>query len=229
MTSSRLPGKILKEVNGKPLLEYQIERLRQIPSKPEIWIATTTNASDDRTCELAQRLGLQFFRGSEEDVLSRYYFCAKAAGARVIARVTADCPLIDPDVFEEVLLAYRPSDVDYVSNTIERTYPRGLDIEIFSFEALELAHQKARRPEEREHVTPYIRSNFRVKNIRHASSNFSKHRWTVDTSEDFELIQRLLGALYPKNSRFRLQDVLQVLSEHPDWSEINARVEQKRE
>ncbi|MDB5037190.1 MAG: acylneuraminate cytidylyltransferase [Bacteriovoracaceae bacterium] len=232
MTSSRLPGKILKEVLGKSLLEYEIERLQEIPSKPEIWIATTTNQTDEPTVELAEKLKIKFFRGSEDDVLARYYFCAKEAKADAIVRITADCPLIDPEIVSEVIETYKKSDADYVSNVVERTYPRGLDAEIFSFKALEESFHEAKSQSEREHVTPFIRENanrYRSQNVKCASGNYAAHRWTVDTKEDFDLIKHLLEALYPNNPKFRMQHALQLLVTHPDWSKINADVAQKKE
>jgi spore coat polysaccharide biosynthesis protein SpsF len=229
MTSTRLPGKILKTVLGRPLLEIEVERLRQIPKTPEIWIATTTNREDAPTVELAQKLKLPVFCGSEADVLGRYYECAVRAGASAVVRVTADCPLIDPDVISEMICLYAGKPGAYVQNVVDRTFPRGLDAEIFSFAALEEAHRNATEPSDREHVTPYIRRHFPAETLRSASGNYSNHRWTVDTREDFELVRRILEAVYPQNSRFRMKDVLQVLEDHPEWSEINADVVQKRE
>lgn len=229
MTSTRLPGKILKTVLGKPLLEYEIERLRQIASRPEIWIATTTNQEDEATLEIARLLKLPVYRGSEHDVLARYYECAKQANATSILRITADCPLIDPEVIDEIIATYQKFPDHYVQNVVDRTFPRGLDAEMFSFEALEDAYLNATEPTDREHVTPFIRRKYPAKNIRSASGDFSKHRWTVDTSEDFELIRRILEEIYPNNPKFRMNDVLQVLAQHPDWSEINADVAQKKE
>jgi spore coat polysaccharide biosynthesis protein SpsF len=229
MTSTRLPGKILKNICGKPMLELQVERLRQIHSAPEIWIATTTNKEDEPTVELAKKLRIPFFRGSEHDVLSRYYECAKTAKATWVMRVTADCPLIDPDVLEEILKLFTQAPDHYVQNVVERTYPRGLDAEVFAFEALEDAYKNALSPTDREHVTPYIRKKYPAKTLCYASSNLAQHRWTVDTPEDFELIRRIFEAIYPTNSKFRLKDVLQILARHPEWSELNAGVTQKTE
>lgn len=219
------------EVLGKSLLEYQIERLRQIPSAPSICIATTTNDTDRPTLALAKKLGVHVFCGSEEDVLARYYFAALEMKAEAIVRVTADCPLIDPDIIENIISVYRNSSVDYVSNTLERTYPRGLDAEVFSAKVLKEAFLEATLPAHREHVTPFIRENkerYRLKNISGQKNN-AAHRWTVDTSEDFSLIKNLLEAVYPTNPRFRMKDVLAVLAEHPTWSEINAGISQKEE
>ncbi len=231
MTSTRLPGKVMKEVLGKPLLEYQIERLRQVRLADELVIATTTNDTDQPIVELCERLGVAYYRGSEEDVLSRYYEAATKFGADVVVRVTSDCPLIDPGVMDEVISLYinNQGKYDYVSNTLERTYPRGLDTEVFSMTALGKAYKEARKQPEREHVTllMYRRpKQFQLANFR-SSVDYSHHRWTVDTPEDFEFINLILQELYPVNNRFTWLDVLNLLDQNPEWKEINAAVKQK--
>lgn len=232
MTSTRLPGKILYEVLGKPLLEYQIERLGQVRQADELLIATTTNDSDQPIIELCERLGVAYYRGSEEDVLARYYYASQESMADNIVRITSDCPLIDPRVMDEVISIYlnNYNKYDYVSNTLERTYPRGLDTEIFSWAALEKAHKEASERAEREHVTLHMYRHperFRLANYS-SDKDYSKHRWTVDTPEDFELIKLILQELYALNSRFTWMDVIGLLDEHPEWVEINAAVEQKK-
>jgi len=232
MTSTRLPGKVLYEVMGKPLLEYQIERLGRAKLADKIVIATTTNESDLPIVELCKRLGVAYYRGSEEDVLSRYYEAAAEFGADVIIRATSDCPLIDPGVIDEVIGMYikNREKYDYVSNTLERTYPRGLDTEVFSMTALKKAHKEASEQPEREHVTLYMYRHperFRLASSS-ATKDYSKHRWTVDTPEDFGLIKLILQELYPLNSRFTWMDVIGLLNEHPEWVQINAAIEQKK-
>lgn len=232
MTSTRLPGKVLLPVLGKPLLAYQIERLRRVRGADEIIIATTTNETDQPIMDLCQRLGVKVFRGSEEDVLSRYFGAAQANDIDIVVRVTSDCPVIDPTVIDDVIHKYQEhlADCDYVSNTLERTFPRGMDTEVFSFELLKKVHVEAKLPHEREHVTPYIYQNpqrFRLLNLAFHRDE-SRHRWTVDTPEDFELVRRILEALYPKNQAFGLEDVLAVMEAHPDWFELNAQIEQKK-
>ena len=231
MTSTRLPGKVLMEVRGKSLLEYQIERLRQVRLADELVIATTTNDTDQPIVELCERLGAAYYRGSEEDVLSRYYEAATQSGADVVVRVTSDCPLIDPGVMDEVIALYinNRDKYDYVSNTLERTYPRGLDTEVFSMAALEKAYNEAREQPEREHVTLFIYRRPEQFPLANSSSatDYSYHRWTVDTPEDFALIKRIFMGLYPVNSRFTWLEVLDLLKEHPEWIEINAAVKQK--
>ncbi len=230
MTSTRLPGKILKSILGKPMLEFEIERLRRMKSKLPIMIATTRLADDDPTVVLAQRLGLSFYRGSESDVLSRYYEAAKSAQVDAIVRVTADCPLIDPEVVEEIYSFFAATRADYASNTINRTYPRGLDAEVFTFKALEEAYKEATTSYDREHVTPFIRNKptrYKVQSLSLVSEDFAKHRWTVDTEEDFELIRRIFEDLYPRQPEFSWRDVLALLEHHPEWIKLNAHIEQK--
>ena len=231
MTSTRLPGKVMKEVLGKPLLEYQIERLRRVTEADEVVIATTTNIADEPIVELCERLGVAYYCGSEEDVLSRYYEAATEFRADVVVRVTSDCPLIDPAVVDKVIKHYKDNrnNYDYVSNTLTRTYPRGMDTEVFSYKVLQEAYYNAQKQPEREHVTPYIcwhPESYRLDNVSH-HENQSQHRWTIDTPEDFELIKLILQELYPVNNRFTWLDVLNLLNEYPEWVQINAGVKQK--
>jgi len=163
-------------------------------------------------------------------VLTRYYEAAAQENADIVIRLTGDCPLIDPSVVDAVIRAYQTAqpNIDYVSNTLERTFPRGLDIEVFSFATLEKAYRTATEPYEREHVTPYIyRHPEQFKLQQHQQDqDHSSLRWTVDTPEDFELIEKILTALYPKNPVFSQQDILDLLTFNPQWHHINAHVEQ---
>ncbi|CUI16639.1 Acylneuraminate cytidylyltransferase [Candidatus Protochlamydia naegleriophila] len=232
MGSTRLPGKILQPVFGKPLLKYIVERLREVKNADEIVVLTTTEASDDIVEDFCQKEGVACFRGSENDVLERYYQAALQRRPDAIVRVTADCPLIDPEIVDAVIDAFKRESpaIDYISNSLKRTYPRGLDVEIFSFEALKKAYQLAIKPEEREHVTVYLYRHpelFKLKNMAHHPS-LSQYRWTVDTQEDFTLIRLILEHLYPDNPTFRLQDVLNLLKKYPEWNLINAHIEQKK-
>ncbi|HSV31132.1 MAG TPA: glycosyltransferase family protein [Atribacteraceae bacterium] len=219
MTSTRLPGKVLMEVRGKPLLEYQIERLSRVQLVDALVIATTVNDTDQPIVDLCRRLGISYFRGSEDDVLSRYYHAALEQAADTVVRITADCPLVDPTVVDDVIRFYRdhfPS-YDYVANILERTYPRGMDTEVFSFQALEKAHHKAEAPYQREHVTPFINSQpqrFCLGNVRH-HEDLSSHRWTVDTIEDFELVQRVIDMLYTISPFFSIRDIVRTLEKIP--------------
>lgn len=232
MGSTRLPGKILKEVNGKPLLAYQIERVRQSKCIDEIVIATTVEQKDDQIVAFCKHYNVEYYRGSENDVLTRYYETAQKFGGDIIVRLTSDCPIIDPVVIDETIRYYidHASDFDYVSNTIERTYPRGLDTEVFSEGALEKAYNNATLERDREHVTAYMYSNpekFRIGSISN-SLNLGCYRWTVDTVEDYELVKQILMSIYPLNRAFSWKDVLSLLAEHPEWNDINAMIEQKK-
>lgn len=230
MTSTRLPGKVLKSVLGKPLLEYQIERLRRVKNANQIVIATTVNETDQPIVDFCKRLDIAYYRGSEEDVLSRYYEAATKYDADVVVRVTSDCPLIDPQVIDQTIKHFLENDCDYVSNNLERTYPRGMDTEVFSYQGLHTAFAEAVEKPEREHVTPFFYRHperFRLASIQY-NENFSQYRWTVDTSEDFELICKIIEALYPVKPDFTLEDVLELIKKCPDWHLINAHIEQKQ-
>jgi spore coat polysaccharide biosynthesis protein SpsF len=232
MTSTRLPGKILKEVLGKPLLAYQVERLKRVANADAVVIATTVNAADDAVVALCGELGVPCFRGPEEDVLTRYYLAAQEHDAAVVVRVTADCPLIDPAVVGAVIGRYKAAQPapDYVSNTLVRTFPRGLDTEVFSFQALAEAYREAALPAQREHVTPFIYSQprrYRLSSVEDPVDH-SRYRWTVDTPEDFDLISRIIAALYPRNPHFTMEDCLDEYRLHPEWYDINSHVEQKK-
>ena len=230
MTSTRLPGKVLKEVMGKPLLAYQLERLRRVQLADEIVLATTTNQTDDVLAVFAVAEEIRCFRGDEQDVLDRYYQAAVMAEADAVVRVTSDCPLIEPSIIDEVIQAYKKStEIDYVSNTLSRTYPRGLDVECFSFKALEIAWKNADKAHEREHVTPYLyQQPMFIKRELKAAGDYSQYRWTVDTQEDYELVKILLEEIYPLQPAFTWCDVLQVLAKHPEWTLLNAEIEQKK-
>lgn len=231
MTSTRLPGKVLKTVLGKPLLTYFIERLRRVSLADQIVIATTINATDEPIVDLCRQLSVGFTRGPEEDVLARYYDAAVVTGADIVVRVTSDCPLIEPSVVDQVIDHFQRHSpgFDYVSNSLTGRFPRGLDVEVFSFAALRDAFLEASKQPEREHVTPFFYTHperFRLGEI-HAPSDLSQHRWTVDTPEDFELIKRIIETLYPLKPGFNLADILETLAEHPDWPLINASIRQK--
>lgn len=229
MGATRLPGKPLKTVLGKPLLSYLIERLKRVKKADEIIIATTEKPQDYKIVELCHEAKIPTFCGSEEDVLGRYYQAAKKAGADVIVRVTGDCPLIDPEVIDQVIHFFLKGGYDYAANTLERTFPRGMDVEVFTFAALEKAASEATAPEEREHVTPFLYRQpelFKLGNFTR-DDNQSRHRLTVDTQEDLILITLLLEHLYPEKQEFTLDDLLKILKEHPEWEKINANVQQK--
>ena len=225
MTSTRLPGKVMKIVCGKPLLEHLINRLKRVKCADQIVIATTVNETEDIIVDLCKKLDISYFRGSEEDVLGRYYETAVEYGGDVIIRITSDCPVIDPDVVDYLIDFYMKNlkKYDYVTNTLKRTYPRGMDVEIVSFKALKEAHFNAYDPFDREHVTPFIRNRltqYRLHNIKY-SSDLSRYRLTVDTSEDMELIRRIFESLYVENPEFTMKDILSKMAANPEWEAIN--------
>ena len=229
MTSTRLPGKVLLPILGRPMLAYEIERLRKTRGVDRIVLATTVNSTDDAVAEFCAAQGLDCHRGSEHDVLARYYEAAVKFDARVVVRATADCPLIDPDVVARVLDEFASADgCDYASNMLTPTFPYGMAAEVFTFAALKEAFVNAREPAEREHVTPYIYwhpERFRMRSVT-MSPDLSGHRWTVDTPEDFALVNRILTALYPVKPDFRIADLLALVQANPEWESVNRHVRQ---
>ncbi|MFC3801231.1 cytidylyltransferase domain-containing protein [Cohnella sp. GCM10012308] len=231
MGSTRLPGKVLMRAAGLPLLQHELQRVSRAKRIGEIVVATTREPADDPIAALCRKLGCRCMRGDEADVLGRYAEAAKACQADAIVRLTGDCPLIDPAVIDRVTSAFldRSTTVDYASNTLVRTDPRGLDTEVFSAEALQRTAREADQPAEREHVTLYMYRHpdrFRLLNVPGAR-DLQAHRWTVDTPEDFELVSRILAALYPQRPHFGTPDVLALLDRNPAWLSINADIAQK--
>jgi len=227
MNSTRLPGKIMKAVLGRPLLGYLVERLRRSSRIGDIVLATTISPEDDPVAVLAQELGVKVFRGSEQNVLDRFHGAATTFGVRHIMRITADCPLIDPELLDRLVAYYLSNELDYASNNNPPTLPDGLDAEVFTVEALVSAHTHAALPSELEHVTPYIRNHpelFRTGNCSY-HEDLSHLRWTVDEPEDFELVRGVIEFLYPGNRDFRTGDILDLLRRRPELGAINARFE----
>jgi len=232
MGSTRLPGKVLKKIMGRPLLEYQIERLRKINHIDDIVIATTTDQNDQSIVNLCMELNCSYFRGSENDVLLRYYDAADAFNAECVVRINSDCPLIDCNVVERVVNHYHSNVIqyDYVSNIIEPSYPIGLHTEVFSQAALELANNNAVDPVEREHVTPYIYRNpeiFKIDSVA-LDADLSHYRWTVDYPEDFYLIEHIIKDLYPLKADFDMFDIINYLKSNPGLIDINSGIEKKQ-
>lgn len=230
MQSTRLPGKVMLPVLKRPLLDYLVERLEQVKKADTFAILTSTKTADDTIASYCERKRVSCFRGSEDDVLTRYYQAASERRPDAIVRITADCPLSDPDIIDSVLEKYEKGSFDYVSNTLVRTFPRGIDVEVFSFDALKKTYEEAQATEEREHVTLYMYRHpekFRLANYA-SQEDLSGYRLTVDTEEDFQLIRLILENLYPKKPQFKLEDVIQLMRLHPDWAKINAHVKQKK-
>lgn len=231
MKSSRLPGKVLLPVCGKPLLELMIERLRQVPELDGIVIATTADPSCQPIEDLAKRLGVGCFRGSEDDVLDRVLRSAQSAQADLIVELTGDCPLIDPDLVSEVIREFRSRDVDYCANVLQRTHPRGMDVQVFPTKVLARVAELTNNPSDREHVSIYIYTHpeqFRLHNVTSShSAEEADLRLTVDTPDDFKLVSEIFQRLYPTNPRFRLADILKLMREQPELRVINSHVRQK--
>jgi spore coat polysaccharide biosynthesis protein SpsF len=210
MTSSRLPGKVLADLEGRPLLDREIERLRRMTRIDEICVATTTNAQDDPVVAFCADAGVRCFRGSEHDVLDRFVGTARETQADLIARVTADCPLLDPVIADRVVevAETHAGDVDYVSNVLRRTFPRGLDVEVFPREVLERVAREATSKPAREHVTWYIHVEhpelFRLRGVEQDVDD-SDLRWTVDTAEDLAVVRRVfqIGQLATRQPTLR--------------------------
>jgi len=224
--STRLPGKTLAKIAGRPLLEHVVERAKAIPGIADVVVATTLSPVDDALQDFARAGGLPFVRGSEEDVLDRFCLAAHYTRADTIVRITADCPLLDPEVSGRVLAEYvaRRPDIDYVSNVHPPTYPDGLDTEVFSVGALETAAREARLPSEREHVTPYLwnpANHFRLYNVTN-SEDLSDHRWTVDEPADLKFVNEVFEALGRSAVRAGMVEILRLLKDRPELRQINA-------
>ena len=224
MGSSRLPGKVLmKSGNGIPLLYHVINQLRHCSKVKNLVIATTTNQEDDEIEKFADNNSVNVFRGSEKDVLDRYFQCAKKYSFSTIVRITSDCPLIDPQIVDKVIERFFSGNYDYATNTLIRTFPIGTDVEVFSFGALETAWKNAQLPSEREHVTPHLRNkgNFKTINVEN-DTNISNLRLTVDRIEDFELINEILNNL--SINPIHLENILELFSRKPELIEINKHI-----
>jgi len=224
MGSSRLPGKVLmKSGNGMPILYHVINQLRHCSKVKNLVIATTTNQEDDEIEKFADNNSVNVFRGSEKDVLDRYFQCAKKYSFSTIVRITSDCPLIDPQIVDKVIERFFSGNYDYATNTLIRTFPIGTDAEVFSFSALETAWKNAQLPSEREHVTPHLRNkgNFKTINVEN-DTNISNLRLTVDRIEDFELINEILNNL--SINPIHLENILELFSRKPELIEINKHI-----
>ena len=232
MTSTRLPGKVLRPILGKPMLELLVERIRRARRVDGIVIATTTNSTDEPIEQLARRLEIGCFRGSEDDVLERVLRAAHQVQADVIVEITGDCPLIDPDIIDELVAVFQGRRFDYVSNNRQRTYPLGLDTQVFSTRVLEEVARLTRDPVDHEHVSLYIYKHperFSLHNVPGAlPEKYRDIRLTVDTAEDFALISQIYETLYPANPAFTLGDVLALFDRSPELTEVNRGIQQKR-
>ena len=230
--SNRLPNKIFLDLEGKPVLARVIERLQRSKFINKIVIASPDKKDDDKIEGFINNnyKDVGVYRGSENDVLDRYYQAAKIYKADVVVRITSDCPLIDPEVADKVIKDFLEKKVDYVSNVLgERTYPRGLDVEVFSFKALKKIWQEAKEPGDREHVTLYLRKHpefFSASDVR-SKENYSRFRLTLDEEKDYKLIKLVYKKLFPKNKNFGLWEVVELFKKEPNLAKINSEIEQK--
>lgn len=223
MTSTRLPGKVMMELAGHTVLAHVLRRCSAIPGIDSVCCAIPMGDSHDELVGEIERAGASVFRGSEEDVLDRYCRAADAMGADVVMRVTSDCPLADPAVCGRVLHLVTEEGADYACNNMPASWPHGLDCEAFSFPALRLAAETARLPNEREHVTPWLRSNpeLRKANLSGPGGKAGEQRWTLDFPEDYQFLVRLFGELPPWPAIPSTDEVLSILASHPDILSIN--------
>jgi len=225
MTSTRFPGKVLTKVMGRPLLSYQIERLCLSKMIDKIIIATTVNKEDDPIVRLCQKDGFDFYRGSEDDVLDRYYQSAKKYNSAHIMRLTADCPLIDPDICDRIANVYFESDVEYIRTG--ETFAEGLDCEIIGFKALAKAWLEAKLKAEREHVTLYLRNHPEVfkATVKENETDDSRYRLTVDEERDFLVVKAILENLYKGNDNyFTVREIKSYLDSHPEVYRLNSDI-----
>jgi spore coat polysaccharide biosynthesis protein SpsF len=231
MQSTRLPGKVLKALLGRPMLDYVVERLRRCRLLDDLVIATSLMPADNAIADYCGSKSIRFHRGSESDVLNRYFEAALICEADFIVRVCADSPLIDPDLVDELIDEFLdgPS-CDYLSNTINQSCPFGMNTEVFTFESLKLAERYAVTRYEREHVTPYIYRHQGLFTVheKHYQPDLSNYRLTVDTPEDFELVQQICERLSSGNAAFGLREIVGILKANPELMDINAHVMQTR-
>jgi len=228
MGSTRLPGKVMLDLGGDTVLARVVRRLRRAALLGEVVVATTTQPADDIILEECRRLSVQVFRGDENDVLDRYYRAAKWAKAEAVVRITSDCPLIDWEISDETVRRFLDQQPDYASNALARTYPRGLDTEVMARQPLARAWKEAHQPYQRVHVTPYIYENpsrFRILSVR-AASDYSSHRWTLDTPEDLAFLRAVYERM-GSDDGFDWRDVLALLDRDPALMDLNRNVMQK--
>ena len=223
VSSSRLPGKVLKPILGKPMLLHQLDRVRRARTLDALVVATSTDPSDDPIAELCAAAGVKCFRGSLNDVLDRFYQAALEFEPEHIVRLTGDCPLADPGIIDGLVEFYLAGSFDHAGNAVEPMFPDGLDAEILRFSALESAWREAALPSQREHVTPFIHQQpdrFRIGSYRN-DVDLSHLRWTVDEPADFDLVERIYAALYPSKPDFTTADILDLLKRQPDLVQLN--------
>jgi spore coat polysaccharide biosynthesis protein SpsF len=222
MTSTRLPGKVLLPCLGRPMLELMVERIRRSRYLDAIVIATTVNQTDDPIATLAQKLGIRHFRGSEFDVVGRVTSAMEEVKADIIVQLTSDCPLIDPEIVDQIIRIYSANEFDHVSNVLVRSYPDGLDVQVSSLPVLQKCYALCQSDKDREHLFYTVRNNTDKIRTFHVLAPpelcWPQWRWTLDTREDFQRICAIYESLYPKNSAFSANDIAQWMLAQPDLS-----------
>jgi spore coat polysaccharide biosynthesis protein SpsF len=231
MTSSRLPGKVLLQAAGKPMLEHLVNRLRAVPSLDGIVLATTVNATDDKLEEFSKRVGIGCYRGSEEDVMARVIGAAESAGADVVVEITGDCPINDPQIVEQTIRMFEVHHADYVSNAHVRSYPVGMDTQVFRLATLRRSASMTRDALDHEHVTLHIRNHPEIFSQVHLVAPPEVH-WpelglTLDEANDYRLLKQIIEHFDAVDSLFSCLDVVQFLRQKPDWVAINQAVVRK--
>jgi spore coat polysaccharide biosynthesis protein SpsF len=234
--STRLPRKVLLEIEKKPMLHYVIKQVSASNLIDEIIIATSTCSEDDIIADYCKKLKIKCFRGSVDDVLDRYYKCAKKFSCETIVRITSDCPLIDPLVIDNVITKFKENSYDYVSNNVKKignswqndtcNFPQGMTVEVSTFSALEKAWKNAKKPSEQEHVFPYIQSNpqiFRISSVRHYR-DLSHIRCTVDRINDFKFVQEIYRRASPAKKFLSIRDILQIVRKEPELLQMNNNI-----
>jgi spore coat polysaccharide biosynthesis protein SpsF len=231
MTSSRLPGKVLLPVLGKPMLHHLVTRLRAAPSIDEIVLATTVNAADDRLAGFAKDEHIRCFRGSEDDVMARVVGAAESAAADVVVEITGDCPLVDPQIIERCIGTFKANDTAYVGNALVRSYPDGMDVQVFPLEMLRRSAAMTNDPRDREHVTLHIRNHPELFPHRHVMAESDIH-WpelglTLDEYADYELLKRVIEHFGSENTTPACREIVHLLRANPEWLAINESVQRK--
>ena len=224
VSSSRLPGKVLKPILGKPMIVHELERLRRSKRIDKIVLATSMDKSDNELGHIVAESGVEVYRGNLEDVLDRYYQCAKRYQPEHVVRITGDCPVLDWRLVDAAIENHLKEGNDYTS--LSEEYPDGLDTEVMRFTALKKAWENAMRPSEREHVTLYIRNHaaeFQCGQVA-CPQDWGKMRWTVDEPKDYEFIQQIYERLYSSNEDFGMQDILALIDSNPALQSINAGI-----
>jgi spore coat polysaccharide biosynthesis protein SpsF len=220
MTSSRLPGKVLMDIEGMPMIGRQLERIKESKLIDEIVVATSTESTDDQLAYYVEESGVNIQRGPLEDVLQRFIEVLDVYDFKHIVRLTADCPLADSDVIDGTIEMYLNSNLDYVSNTLKRTFPRGLDVEVFKDGVLRDVAKKDKSAMSREHVTYGIYTRTGLYSTGNYSQNpsFANFRWTVDTQDDLDFVRQVYKSLYPVSTNFRQGEIIKWLEKFPEYA-----------